>query len=116
MFQNIIVQQVERYQRLRLLYAIHLGLYGLLLASIGIVTGIQPGMWQLMLLVALAWLPFVLLHTAAQSVLELRQRCAAYAPVPVSAFSRAVLPVDLYDEDGNLITGERKSKIDLLTG
>ena len=67
---------------------------------------VDPTHWQMMMFVALAWLPVLLAHTTAQTVLELRQRCApAYQPVPLQPLNRFTLPVVLYDEQGNPIAG-----------
>ncbi len=99
------IKRIERIYRLRLLYALHLTLYGTLMV-LGVLT-IDPTQWQTMMLVGMLWLPLLLAHTTAQTVLELRQRCApAYQPVPAQPFNRYALPVILYDEQGKPIVGD----------
>ena len=60
-------------------------------------------------------LPLLLAHTTAQTVLELRQRCApAYQPVPIQPSNRFALPVILYDEQGNPISGDERMNMNYL--
>ncbi len=97
MLQHVLIQRIERLYRLRLLYAAHLALYGMTLACY-ILTPAQPT-----LLLLLIWLPLVVAHTAAQTVLELRERCTVYQPIPALALSRPTPPVVIYDEDGRRV-------------
>ena len=79
-----LVKRIERINRLRFLYALHLTLYGVLMV----------------------WLPLLLTHTTAQTIVELRDRCTTNQPIPLQAINRYTLPVILYDEQGNPIGGE----------
>jgi hypothetical protein len=95
------VKKIEHIYRMRLLYALHLTLYGTLMV-LGVLT-VDPVSWQKAGLVMMLWLPLLLAHTTAQTVLELRQRYAPNQPVPLPAFNRYTLPVILYDEQGHPI-------------
>ena len=53
----------------------------------------------------LTWLPLLLLHTAVQTINELRERCAPLEPAQALALSHVMVPVDIYDEAGNLVSG-----------
>jgi len=104
--QDQIVKRIEYLNRLRLFYAAHLALYGVLLAGSALVAAFDPAHWQVAALVLLLWLPLVLCHTMLQTVYEARQRCTVYqlAPASAEAFNRTpMLPVDLYDDQGNLL-------------
>jgi hypothetical protein len=92
------IQRIEQLYRLRLLYGVHLALYGVLLivCAFSAADGSQSAALMVMI-----WLPLILLHTALQSLLELRERRIAYAPVPARVFNYGVMPVQIYDEDGN---------------
>ena len=70
MLQSRFIKRIERIYRLRLFYALHLTLYGTLMV-LGVLT-VDPARWQMMMFVGLAWLPLLLAHTTAQTVLELR--------------------------------------------
>jgi hypothetical protein len=83
---------------------VHLALYGVLL----IACALSAEGWQGVALMVMVWLPVILLHTALQSVLELRERRAAYAPIQVQKFNYRVMPVQVYDEDGNPVSSEPK--------
>lgn len=104
MLQNELVKRIERINRLRLFYAAHLALYGVLLAGCGLIAVAAPAHWQTAALALLLWLPLVLAHTALQTLYEARERCITeYQLAPAKAMPQALLPVDLYDEDGNLL-------------
>jgi hypothetical protein len=47
----------------------------------------------------------LLLHTVVQTVNEVRERCAPLEPAQALALSHIMVPVDIYDEDGNLVSG-----------
>jgi hypothetical protein len=111
LLQQVLVQRIERLYRLRLVYSLHLALFGTMLVG---VTFADPAHWQNAFLLLIIWLPALMAHTAAHSVIELRERCVAYAPAPAPAFNYQALPVDVYDEQGNLVSGG--DKIDLLPG
>jgi hypothetical protein len=98
LLQHLMIQRIEQLHRLRLLYGIHLALYGALLTVWALST---PDHWQGAALTLMIWLPVILLHTALQSLLEFRERRLAYAPVPVRSFNYRAMPVQVYDEDGN---------------
>ena len=113
MLQDMLVKHIDRIHRLRLLYAFHLALYGALLIVCGLAAVGSPG-WNNALLIVILWLPTIAAHTAAQSLVETRERCRlAYAPVPRQPFNYRALPVQIYDEQGRLVTDD---KIDLLPG
>ena len=104
MLQDQIVKRIDQINRLRLLYAGHLALYGVMLACSALVAAFYPAYWQLAALGLLLWLPLMLGHTMLQTVYEARQRCTTDQLVPAEAFNRTpMLPVDLYDEQGNLL-------------
>jgi hypothetical protein len=105
LLQSRLIKRIERIYRLRLLYALHITLYGTLMV-LGVLT-VDPSRWQMMMFVGLAWLPVLLAHTTAQTVLELRERCApAYQPIPMQPLNRYALPVILYDEQCNPLNGD----------
>ena len=110
MLQDLLVKRIDRIYRLRLLYAFHLALYGALLILCGLAAVGSP-QWHNALLIVILWMPTIAAHTAAQSLVEMRERCLAYAPVPRPSFDYRALPVDIYDEHGNRVSGD---KIDLL--
>ncbi|MFN8449625.1 MAG: hypothetical protein U0521_13830 [Anaerolineae bacterium] len=62
----MLVKQIERTYRLRLLYALHLALYGVLLIVSGL-AAVQSPHEQTALLFVILWLPTIAAHTAAQS-------------------------------------------------
>ena len=101
----MLVKRIERTYRLRLFYALHLALYGVLLIVSGL-AAVQSPHDQTALLFVILWLPTIAAHTAAQSLVELRQRCVAYAPARVQPFNYRALPVDIYDEQGKRIGGQ----------
>lgn len=104
MLQDQIVKRIDHLNRLRLFYAAHLALYGVMLACYGLVAAFAPAHWQLAALVLMVWLPLMLGHTAWQTFYEARQRCTVYQLAPAESFNRTpMLPVDLYDEQGNLL-------------
>jgi hypothetical protein len=80
---------------------------------LGVLT-VDPARWQTMGLVLMIWLPLLLTHTTAQTVLELRERCTTNTPVQLPAFNRYTLPVILYDEKGNPIGDEPVNKMNYL--
>jgi hypothetical protein len=98
----MLIQRIERLYRLRLVYGLHLALFGLIMVCIGFAVPAQNA-----LLLLLLWLPALVAHTGAQSLFELRERCAVYIPVPAHAFNYQALPVEVYDEQGNVISAER---------
>lgn len=100
----MLVKRIERTYRLRLLYALHLALYGALLIVSGL-AAVQSPQGQTALLLAILWLPTIAAHTAAQSLVEIRQRCVTYAPARIQPFNYRALPVDIYDEQGNCVGG-----------
>ncbi|MCC6804110.1 MAG: hypothetical protein IT319_14605 [Anaerolineae bacterium] len=112
MLQDMIIKQIDHIHRLRLLYTFHLALYGVLLIVCGLAAIGSPA-WNNALLMVILWLPTIAAHTAAQSLVETRARCLAYAPVPRQPFNYRALPVDIFDEQGRLVTNDR---IDLLRG
>jgi hypothetical protein len=112
LLQQIVIKRIERLYRLRLFYGVHLAVFGMALILCALNTTV-PYRLNSAALVLMVWLPVLLLHTAAQSYYELRERCAAYEPVPAPVFNRAMLPVDIYDEDGKLVSGG-EPRIDLL--
>ena len=90
--------------RLRLFYGAHLTLFGALLACYALVAAFAPAHWHTAVLVLLLWLPLMLTHTALQTIYEARYRCTTeYQFAPAKASNLQMLPVDLYDEDGNLL-------------
>ena len=104
MLQSRLIKRIERIYRLRMLYALHLTIYGTLMV-LGVLT-VDPSRWQMMMFVGLAWLPVLLAHTTAQTVMELRERCTpAYQPIS-PPLNRYALPIILYDEQGNPIGGD----------
>ncbi|MEP7292801.1 MAG: hypothetical protein ABI835_13545 [Chloroflexota bacterium] len=105
MLQHEMVNRIERVSRLRLIYGAHLTLYGVMLACYALVAAFDPAHWQLAALVLMVWLPMMLGHTALQTIYEAKERCATETQfAPAKALNRAtLLPVDLYDEDGNLL-------------
>lgn len=109
MLQDQIVKRINHLNRLRLFYAAHLALYGGMLACYALVVALAPAYWQLAFGVLLLWLPLVLCHTLVQTVFEARERCTVYQLVPAESFNRMpMLPVDLYDEQGNVLgSGEK---------
>ncbi len=104
----MLVKRIARTYRLRILFGLHLALYGTLLASCAIVPS------QTVALLLLLWLPLILGHTAAHSLHELRERSAAYVPVPVTSFNPPRYPVIIYDEDGRRVPDDEH--IDCLPG
>ncbi len=104
MLQSIVVKRIERVYRLRMLFVFHLALYGLALIVLTAVSLRQPVSW-LGIMIAV-WLPLLLAHALFQSLYELRERCVDQ-PQPAEAFSPALRPVDLYDEQGNLVGEEQ---------
>ncbi len=98
MLQSIVVKRIERVYRLRMLFVIHLALYGLALIALTVINLNEPLGWGS--LVIAIWLPLLLAHAIAQTFYELRERCA-YQPQPAEAFRPTLRPVDLYDEQGN---------------
>jgi hypothetical protein len=104
LLQHQLIQRIERVYRLRLVYSLHLALFGLILVGVALV---DSAYWQNAFLMALLWLPVIVGHTAAQSFIELRERCVSYAPAPIQPFNYQALPVDVYDEQGNIIDGDR---------
>jgi hypothetical protein len=102
--QDQIVKRIDHLNHLRLLYAVHLALYGVMLAGSALVAAFAPAHWQLAVLGLLLWLPLMLSHTMLQTLYEARQRCTTYQLAPAEAFNRTpMLPVDLYDDQGNLL-------------
>lgn len=110
MLQDLLVKRIERIHRLRLLYIFHLALYGVLLVLCGLAAVGSPG-WNNALLIVILWLPTVAAHTAAQSLVEMRERFVAYAPAPIQPFNYQSLPVDIYDEDGNRVNDVRLPRL-----
>jgi hypothetical protein len=105
LLQSRLIKRIERIYRLRLLYALHITLYGTLMV-LGVLT-VDPSRWQMMMFVGLAWLPVLLAHTTAQTVLELRERrTPVYQPIPMQSLNRYALPIILYDEQGNPVGGD----------
>ncbi len=104
LLQSIVVKRIERVYRLRMLFVLHLALYGLALIVLTAVSLNQPLGW-IGLLIAV-WLPLLLTHAIFQSLYELRERCA-YQPQLAGAFRPALRPVDLYDEQGNPVGDEQ---------
>lgn len=100
------MKRIERLYRLRLIYGLHLALYGMILV-LGVLA-VNPVNWHNAALILTLWLPILLAHTAAQSLYELRERCAVYVPVPVERLKRFNTPVDLYDEHGRPISNSDK--------
>ena len=109
MLQDQIVKRINHLNRLRLFYAAHLALYGVMLACYALVAAFDPAHWQLAALMLMVWLPLMLGHTALQTVFEARERCMVYQLAPAESFNRMpMLPVDLYDEQGNVLgSGEK---------
>ncbi len=105
MLQQQVIQRIEQIYRLRLLYGVNLALYGILLVVSALSS---PDHWQSAALMVMTWLPVILLHTTLQSLIELRERRTAYVPIPVPAFNYRAIPVQLYDENGNLLRSENK--------
>jgi hypothetical protein len=105
------IQRIEQISRLRLFYGAHLALYGV--GLIACAMSAAQG-WQGAALMVMVWLPIILLHTALQSLVELRERRAAYVPVPVQVFNFRAMPVQVYDENGNPVSGEPKLNLPLL--
>ena len=101
MFQYRLVKRIERIYRWRRIYALHLALYGALLV-LGVIAT-DPSHWHETALLLMLWLPMLMLHTAAQSLYELRERCAQ--PVPIPRFN---VPVEVYDEDGKPIQSDKR--------
>lgn len=112
MLQQVVIQRIVRIYRLRLLYGVHLALFGLVMVLCAL-NASAPAQLTNVTLVLMTWLPVLLLHTAVQTYNELRERFTPFEQVPAPAFSRVMLPVDLYDEDGNLINGG-DNHVDLL--
>lgn len=112
MLQGMLIKRIEHVHRLRLLYALHLALYGILLIVCGLAAVSSAG-WNNALLIVILWLPTIAAHTAAQSLVETRERCLAYAPIPRQTFDYRALPVQIYDEQGRPVTNDQ---IDLLPG
>ena len=104
MLQHVLVKRIERLYRLRFIYGLHLTLYGFALA-LSAFTVSTTFHWQLLVV----WFTLLLAHTAAHSLYEKRERCLVYAPVPTQIFKHTMLPVDLYDEQGNRIPNEREN-------
>lgn len=100
MLQHILVRRIERIYRLRLLYGLHLTVFGMAALVVALA---GAAYWHDGLLALILWLPTLVAHTAAQSLVELRQRCVVYEPAPVQAFNYQALPVDVYDEHGNVV-------------
>lgn len=104
MLQHEMVNRIERMTRLRLLYSAHLVFYGVMLACYVLVVAFAPAHWHTAALALLLWLPLMLVHTVLQTIYEARQRCATeYQFAPATVSSPQMLPVDLYDEQGNLL-------------
>lgn len=104
MLQHEMVNRIERMTRLRLLYSAHLVFYGVMLVCYALVVAFAPAHWHAAVLALLLWLPVLLVHTALQTIYEARQRCATeYQFAPATVNSPQLLPVDLYDEEGNLL-------------
>lgn len=104
MLQHEMVNRIERMTRLRVFYGAHLMFFGVLLACYGLVVAFAPVHWHTAALVLLLWLPLMLVHTALQTIYEARQRCVTeYQFAPTTVNSPQMLPVDLYDEQGNLL-------------
>lgn len=101
MLQSIVVKRIERVYRLRTLFVLHLAVYGLALIALTAVSLRQPIGW-IGILIAI-WLPLLLAHALLQTLYELRERCA-YQPQPAEAFRPTLRAVDLYDEQGNLVS------------
>lgn len=108
MLQGMLVKRIERIHRLRLLYVFHVALYGVLLIVCGLAAVGSPG-WNNALLIVVLWLPTIAAHTAAQSLIETRERCLAYAPIPRQSFDYRALPVDIYDEQGRRVPGDHEN-------
>ena len=102
--QHEMVSRIERITRLRLIFTAHLAFYGVMLLGYALIAVFSPADWHMAALVLLTWSPLMLVHTAVQTLYEARQRCATeYQFAPVKAVSPQMLPVDLYDEQGNLL-------------
>ncbi len=112
MLQQVVIKRIERIFRLRLFYGLHLALFSLVLALCAL-SSADPLHLQNAALALMTWLPVLLLHTVVQAYYEVRARCAPFEPVPAPSFSRAMLPVDVYDEDGNLVSAS-ENRIDFL--
>lgn len=110
MLQHLVIERIEQLYRLRLLYGVHLVLYGVGLVICAINAADHA---QSVALMVMIWLPIILLHTALQSLLELRERRAVYAPVPLRSFSHNAMPVQIYNEDGSPVTSA-EPKLSLL--
>jgi hypothetical protein len=110
--QHRVIERIEQLQRLRLLYGAHLALYGIGLVFCAL-SASATDRWLDAALMVMIWLPVVLLHTALQSLLELRERRAVCAPAPVRAFNYNAMTVQIYDEDGNPVASA-EPKISLL--
>ena len=109
MLQDQVIKRIDRLNRLRLFYAGHLALYGVMLACYALIIAFAPAHWQFAALGMLLWLPLMLGHTAWQTYYEARQRCTVYQLAPAEAFNRTpLLQVDLYDEQGNLLPSGEK--------
>jgi ABC-type multidrug transport system permease subunit len=101
--QGVLVKQIERIYWSRLIYGLHLAVYGLALMVFLLTYAHDSTNWQGMIVPLMLWLPLVLMHTTLQSFYELRARCMTYEPVPLENFSRYALTIDLYDEQGNRV-------------
>lgn len=112
MLQQIVLKRIERLYRLRLLYGVHLAVFGTALVWCALNAGVAYRL-NTAALGLMIWLPVLLLHTVVQSFYELRERCTPYESVPMPIMSRAMLPVDIYDEDGKLVS-RNDARIDLL--
>ena len=113
MLQHVLVKRIERVYRLRLLYGIHIAIYGtVLILSMLCMSAAQ---WQSVSILLMLWLPLLVVHTIAQSWYERRERRVSYALVPIKPFNRYTMPVQLYDENGNPIRSDH-DHIDYLSG
>jgi hypothetical protein len=99
--QHVLVQRIERLYRLRLVYGLHLALFGMVMVFVAFSIPTQNAVLLLLL-----WLPAMVAHTGIHSLVELRERCFSYAPAPAQTFNYQAFPVDVYDEQGNLVSGK----------
>lgn len=105
--QGVLVKRIERIYRLRLIYGVHLAVYGLALMIFLLAYIHDPTDGQNLILPLALWLPLILAHTTLQSWYELRTRCFSYEPVPIENLRGYRLPIDLYDEQGNPVETNR---------
>ncbi|HVU09667.1 MAG TPA: hypothetical protein VHD90_00260 [Phototrophicaceae bacterium] len=104
LLQHVLVKRIERIYRLRLLYGIHLAIYGTVVVFSMLCT--TTSQWQSASLLLMLWLPVLVVHTVAQSWYEHHERRMSYALVPVKPFNRYTVPVQLYDENGQPMRGD----------